>query len=259
MSSFATQLWVLAGNTLRELVRSKLLYNLLIFAILLIGSSSFVAQLTIGQWDRIILDMGLAATQIVGLLLAVLIGVGLVAGEIDRRTIYPTLARPLSRGTFLLGRYLGLLLVLAINVLVMLGVLALVLHLAGYELSRTAAEAVFLIFIELSVLAAAALLFGSFTTPMLAAAFSFSVFLIGHLLGDLRAFGERSHSEAAKIATGIAYRLLPDLSLLDLKAQAASELSVESHAVVTGAVYGLCYAAVLLSFAVLVFRRRDLK
>jgi ABC-type transport system involved in multi-copper enzyme maturation permease subunit len=259
MSSFATQLFVLSGNTLRELVRSKLLYNLLIFAVLLIGSSMFVAQLTIGQWDRIILDMGLAATQVVGLLLAVLIGVGLVAGEIDRRTIYPTLARPISRATFLLGRYAGLLLVLAINVLVMLGVLALVLRLAGYGLSQTALEAVLLIFIELALLAAAALFFGSFTTPMLASAFSLALFLIGHLLGDLRAFGQRSHSGVAKLFTGVAYRLLPDLSLLDLKALAASELAVEWHAVWTAAVYGLSYAALLLALAIVVFRRRDLK
>jgi len=258
-SSSPTQLFVLAGNTLRELVRSKLLYNLLIFAVLLIAGSMFVAQLTVGQWDRIILDMGLAATQIVGLLLSVLIGVGLVAGEIDRKTIYPTLAHPISRATFLLGRYAGLMLVLAINVLVMLGVLALTLHLAGYALSRTAVEAVLLIFVELSLLSAAALFFGSFTTPMLAAAFSFSLFLIGHLLGDLRAFGQRSHSEMAKLATRIAYRLLPDLSLLDLKAQAASELSVRFHAVWTGALYGISYAALLLVLAIIVFRKRDLK
>jgi len=259
MTSIARQLLVLAGNTLRELVRSKLLYNLLIFAVLLIGSSMFVAQLTIGQWDRIILDMGLAATQIVGLLIAVLIGVGLVAGEIDRRTIFPTLARPVLRGTFLLGRYAGLLLVLAINVLVMAGVLALVLHMAGYGLSTVALQALALIFIELALMAAAAIFFGSFTTPMLAAAFSLSLFLIGHLLGDLRAFGQRSHSELAKLATGAAYRVLPDLSLLDLKAQAASSLTVATRAVWTGALYGVCYAAVLLVLAVIVFRRRDLK
>ncbi len=259
MNAFATQLVVLAGNTLRELVRSKLLYNLLIFAVLLIASSMFVAQLTIGQWDRIILDMGLAATQIVGMLISILIGVGLVAGEIDRRTIYPTLARPLSRGTFLLGRYAGLLLVLALNVLVMMGVLGLVLHMAGYGISQTALQAMLLIFIELAVLSAAAIFFGSFTTPMLAAAFSLSLFLIGHLLGDLQAFGKRSHSEAAKLATSAAYRILPDLGLLDLKAQAASNLPVASHAVWTGALYGLSYAAVLLTLAVIVFRKRDLK
>jgi Cu-processing system permease protein len=252
-------IFVLAGNTVRELIRSKLLYNLLVFAVLLIGSSMFVAQLTIGQWDRIILDMGLAATQIVGMLLAVLIGVGLVAGEIDRKTIYPTLARPISRGTFLLGRYAGLLLVLALNVLVMMAVLALTLHLAGYTLSTVAMEAVLLIFIELALLAAAAIFFGSFTTPMLAAAFSFSVFLIGHLLGDLVAYGKRSKSDLAKLATDVAYRLLPDLSLLDVKAQAASELPVSAHAVWTGALYGICYAGVLLVLAVIVFRKRDLK
>ena len=112
--------WIIAGNTVRELVRSKLLHNLIFFAVLLIASSMFVAQLTIGQWDRVILDMGLAAIELSGVLVAVLIGVGLVAGEIERRTVFPTLARPLSRGAFLLGRFLGLFAMMAVSVVLMM-------------------------------------------------------------------------------------------------------------------------------------------
>jgi ABC-type transport system involved in multi-copper enzyme maturation permease subunit len=96
--------WLVALNTIRELLRSKLLYNLLLFAVLLIGSSFFIAQLTIGQWDRVIVDLGLAAAEITGMLIAVLIGVGLVAGEVERKTIFAVLARPLGRGAFLAGR-----------------------------------------------------------------------------------------------------------------------------------------------------------
>ena len=126
---------LVAGNTVRELVRSKLLYNILVFAVLLIASSMLVAQLTIGQWDRVILDMGLAAIELSGLLVAVLIGVGLVAGEIDRRTIFPTLAKPVARGTFLIGRYAGLLAILAIDLVIMLAVLTAVLRAAEYRLT----------------------------------------------------------------------------------------------------------------------------
>ena len=250
---------VIAANTVRELVRSKLLYNLLIFAALLIGSSMFVAQLTIGQWDRIILDQGLAAIEIVGALIAILIGVGLVAGEIEKKTIFPTLAKPVARGTFLLGRYLGLLCVLAVNVAVTLGLLSAVLHLAGYSLSRAALYAGLLIGVELAVLAAVAALFSSFSTPILAAGFSISFFLIGHLLGDLRAFGARSKSELSRLLTGFFYRLLPDLELLNLKTQAASDLPVSGRYVLDSALYGLAYAAGLLLLAAIIFRRRDLK
>src|SRR4051812_49601629 len=112
---FLRTLAVIAGNTVRELIRNKLLYNILIFAVLLIASSLFIAQLTIGQWDRIILDMGLAAAELTGVLIAVLIGVSVVAGEIDRETIFPTLAKPLSRGALLPRRHAGVPAVVALD------------------------------------------------------------------------------------------------------------------------------------------------
>ena len=251
--------WIIAGNTVRELVRSKLLHNLLIFAVLLIASSMFVAQLTIGQWDRVILDLGLAAIELSGVLVAVLIGVSLVAGEVERRTVFPTLARPVTRGAFLLGRYLGLCAMMAVSVGVMVAALALVLRLAGYGLSSSAAIAALLILLELALMAAAALLFGSFTTPILASAFSLSVFLIGHLLGDLKAFQQRSHSDLARAVAGVVYRLLPDLELLNVKSLASNELPVPHGLAPMATLYGLTYAAALLVVAVSIFSRRDLK
>jgi ABC-type transport system involved in multi-copper enzyme maturation permease subunit len=256
---FIRAVTLLAGHTLRELIRSKLLYNLLIFALLLIASSMFVAQLTIGQWDRIILDMGLAAIELSGVLIAVLIGVGLVAGEIDRRTIFPTLAKPVTRGAFLLGRYLGLLVMLGINVLIMMAALAAVLSAATYGVSATAAAAALLIFVELGVVAAAAMFFGSFTTPVLASAFSLAFFLIGHLLADLKAFRERSESGLAKRVTGALYHVLPNLELFNLKSEAANGLPAPAGFTSSASLYGCLYAATLLLLAIGVFSRRDLK
>ena len=249
--------WLIAGNTVRELVRSKLLHNLLLFAVLLIASSMFVAQLTVGQWDRVILDIGLAAIEVSGVLVAILIGVGLVAGEIERRTVFPILARPVTRGAFLLGRFLGLCAMLAVSVVLMLGVLAGVLRLAGYGVSSSVAIAALLILLELSLMAS--LLCGSFTKPILASAFSVSVFLIGHLLSDLKAFQQRSHSGLAKVFTGVAYRLLPDLELLNVKSLASNELPVPHGLAPAAALYGAAYAAALLVIAVSIFSRRDLK
>jgi ABC-type transport system involved in multi-copper enzyme maturation permease subunit len=259
MSEFVRAVTVVASNTVRELVRNKLLYNLLFFAVLLIVGSLLVAQLTIGQWDRVILDLGLAAIELSGVLISVLIGVGLVAGEIDRRTVFPTLAKPIPRGGFLLGRYLGLLLMLAANVLFMLVALAIVLRIADYTVSATVMAAAFLVFLELALLAAAAMFFGSFTTPILATAFTLSLFLIGHLLGDLKAFNARSHSGLAKALAGAFYRVLPDLELFNLKSLAASELPVPHGFTTTAAWYGFAYVAALLLLAIAVFERRDLK
>jgi ABC-type transport system involved in multi-copper enzyme maturation permease subunit len=248
----------IAANTVRELIRSKLLYNLLLFAALFIGGSLFVAQLTIGNWARIIIDMGLSAIEVAGGLLAVIIGVGIVAGEIQRKTILPTLAKPVPRWAFCLGRYLGLVLLLVVNVALMLGVLTAVMHLAGYGISRTALEAAALIAVELAVLAAVAVLFASFSTPILASSYALAVFLIGHLLSDLRAFADRSKSGAARAAAQAFYALLPDLELLNLKSHAANDLSVAAGFVLRSAGYGVVYAGVVLLLAMAIFSRRDL-
>jgi ABC-type transport system involved in multi-copper enzyme maturation permease subunit len=203
--------------------------------------------------------MGLAAMELSGVLVAVLIGVGLVAGEIDRRTIFATLAKPLRRSRFLLGRYLGLLAMLAATMLIMLAVLALVLRFAGYGVSPTATAAALLIFMQLAIVAAVAIFFSTFTTPVLASAFSLCLFLIGHLVSDLRVFRERSHNELARAVLGAVYHVLPDLELFNLKAQAANALPVPHGIVPTALMYGACYTAMLLLLAIALFARRDLK
>ncbi len=249
---------IIAANAVRELVRSKLLYNLLIFAALLIAGSLFVAQLAVADFDRMV-DIGLAAVEIVGAIMAVLIGVSIIAGEVERKTILPTLAKPISRTQFLLGRYLGLLVILAINEAVMSGLLALVVKSSGYDLAPAVPTAAVLVFIELALVAALAVVFSAFSTPALATAFSFAFFLIGHLLADVRAYGGRSKSSVAKALTAAAYRALPDLELFNLKSEAANRLPVPPCAVCHAALYGVCYAALLLALAVFIFRRRDLK
>jgi ABC-type transport system involved in multi-copper enzyme maturation permease subunit len=203
--------------------------------------------------------MGLAAAEIAGVLVAVLIGVGLVAGEVERKTILPTLAKPVTRGAFVCGRYVGLSLMLAVNVAVMTASLALVLHLAGYGLSRTAAAAATLILVELLLMAAAAIFFAAFTTPVLASAFALSLFLIGHLVGSLRVFAERTSSAFVRHLALAAYRILPDLELFNLKSQAANGLPVPHGATSSAALYGAAFAAVFLSLAIAIFSRRDLK
>ncbi len=252
-----TAFLAIAGNTVRELVRGKLLYNLLLFTALFVAGSLLVAQLTVGNWVRIILDMGLGAMEVAGALMAIVIGVGIVAGEIQRKTILPTLAKPLPRWIFCVGRYAGLVLLLAVNALAIVAVLRAVLWLAGYPLAITTAQAAALLCVEFALLAAVAVLFASFSTPILAGSYAFAVFFIGHLLPDLRAFADKAQSATAHLAKGF-YLLLPDLELLNLKSHASNELAVAGSYVWSAAGYGLAYAAVVLALAVLVLSRRDL-
>ena len=253
-----TPVLAIAANAVRELIRGKLLYNLLLFTALFVAGSLLVAQLTVGNWLRIILDMGLGAMELAGALLAIVIGVGIVAGEVQRKTILPTLAKPVPRWSFCLGRYAGLVLLLAVNAAVIAVVLRVVLWLAGYGLGTTALQATLLLCVEFAVLASVAVLFASFSTPLLAGSYAFALFFIGHLLPDLRTFADKSQSGAARTLARGFYLLLPDLELLNLKSHASNELPVTASYVLHATGYGLAYAAVLLGLAIVIFSRRDL-
>src|SRR5437660_7236283 len=173
----------IARNAFREAVRDRVLYNLVVFALLLIGGAVFLGELSAGQEAKIIVDLGLSATLLFGMFIAVFVGVGLVYKEIERRTLYAILSKPVSRGEFLLGKYFGLCLTLLVNVIVMgLGVsLALVYVRRGWDpLVAHVWPAIFLIFFELMILTSVALLFSSFSSPSLSALLTFFVFIIGH-------------------------------------------------------------------------------
>lgn len=253
-----TPLLALAGNTVRELTRNKLLYLIGLFAVLLILGSMFLTQLSLGQWDRIINDVSLAAIQLSGVSVAILIGVNVLAGEVERRTVYVTLAKPVSRTQFLFGKFLGLCATMFVLVAVMGALLVGLLFTIDEPPSSATLGALVLIYVELCVLAAFAMLFSAFTTPTLAVMFTVSVFVIGHLAGDLRVFAERIAGNSGRLLV-VLTTLLPNLDQLNLKTQAANRLPVTGSHIAASAAYGLCYAPLALLVAAYIFNRRDFK
>src|SRR6266704_6722074 len=115
----STHILAIARNAFREAVRDRVLYNLVVFVLLLIGGAIFLGELSAGQEAKIIVDLGLSAILLFGVFIAIFVGVGLVSKEIERRTLYAILSKPIGRGEFLLGKYLGLCLTLLVNVAVM--------------------------------------------------------------------------------------------------------------------------------------------
>jgi ABC-type transport system involved in multi-copper enzyme maturation permease subunit len=262
----------IAINVFRESVRDKVFYNLVLFAVLLIGASYLLGQLTAGQDVKIIKDLGLAATSIFGLFIAVFIGIGLVSKEVERRSIYSLLAKPIDRHQLLLGKYAGLTLTLAVNVAIMAAALYAVL---GYMAWGTGADvqrawdapaldpallkAVLLIFFELMLVTALALFFSSFSTPILSAAFTFGLFITGHFTADLARFDQVVRSRpAALLARGV-YWVLPNLAQFDVKAQVVHGLPVSAGYVAVVSTYAAVYCALLLAGAAFIFSRRDFK
>jgi ABC-type transport system involved in multi-copper enzyme maturation permease subunit len=262
----------IAVNVFRESVRDRVPYNLVVFAVLLIASSFFLGQLTAGQDVKIIKDLGLAAIAIFGLFISIFIGIGLVSKEVERRSIYSLLAKPISRPQLVLGKYAGLVLTLAVNIAVMTAALFAVLAYLTWTgdpavqaawdapgIDPALLKAIALIFVELMLITAVALFFSTFSTPLLSAALTFGMFLVGHFNADLRNFELAVNSRAAAwLARGL-YHVLPDLSAFDVKTQVVHGLPVPAGYIALTAGYGALYITVLLLLATFIFSRRDFK
>jgi Cu-processing system permease protein len=256
----------------RESVRDRVLYSLVGFALLVIGASVLVGQLTAGQDVKIIKDLGLAAMSLFGVFIAIFIGIGLVAKEVERRSVYSLLSKPVRRSELVIGKYAGLLVTLAVNLAAMAAVLYLVLAWlalttpaqlqAGWDappLDPRLMLAVYLILLKLGVVVAIAILFSTFSSPVLSAALSLALFVAGHFSADLRNFDAVVDSPAITAIARALYYLLPNFATFDAKAEIVHGLPVAPLHVVTATAYALLYVATLLLASVTIFSRRDLK
>jgi Cu-processing system permease protein len=262
----------IAVNVFRESVRDKVLYNLVLFAIMLMAVSYLLGQLTAGQEIKIIKDLGLAAMSLFGLFISVFIGIGLVSKEVEKRSIYALLAKPIRRQELILGKYLGLVLTLLVNIAIMtvayyvvLGAMAWVdgawfrPHWEAPALDPALLKAIAMIFLQLAIVTAIALLFSTFSSPMLAAALTFGLYVVGHFNADLRNFETVIGSKPVVYLARALYYLLPNLAPFDIKAQVVHAVHVPAGLLLLNTAYAVVYIAALLTAATLIFRRRDFK
>jgi ABC-type transport system involved in multi-copper enzyme maturation permease subunit len=249
----------IAHNTIREAIRNKLLYTLLFFAIVLIGTGVLISTLSYVESGRILQDVGLAAIRLMSVGIGVFVGVGLIHGEVERRTIYTILSKPVSRVEFLLGKYVGLVLTTWLMLVVMGLAFTIVSLGSGAPLDGGHLVAFGLIAMELVVMVAVATLFSAFTTPMLASLFTVGVYLLGHLSRDLRQLGEQAKTESVQPISDFLFRVLPDLESFNRTIEAVHQLPIPASEVAWSIVYGLGYATGLLIIASYLFARRDFR
>jgi len=252
--------WAVIANTFREAIRDKVLYNLVFFALLVMGASVVIGNMTLGETIKIIMDLSLAAMSVFGLLIAIFVGIGLVHKEIQRRTLYMLLARPISRRNFVIGKYLGLMLVIALNVAIMTAaLLALMALYAPGAMNWGIFVAVLLILVELMVVTAVAVLFSTFSTPTLSAMLTLGVWVIGRFSSDLVEFARKTEDPVARaLVTGVHY-VLPNLEKFDVKHLVVYNMAIEPAYIAAAVVYGLLYIVFLIGLAAVIFERRDFK
>ena len=246
----------IAINTFREAIRDRILYLLLVFALVMIMASRVVGVLTVGDEDKIIKDFGLSAIELAGVLTAIFVGVGLVFKEIERRTIFTIVTRPIHRHQFIFGKYLGLALTLFVNTAIMT---------AGYYgllLTRGAADprllvAVALCFVEFLLVTAVAIFFSSFSTPILSGIFTLSVYALGQLSWSFNLLRDRLGTGWGASVCGAFYHIVPNLSRLNIKGEVVHGLPLPPGLAAWSALYGLAWSLLILVAAALVFSRRD--
>jgi ABC-type transport system involved in multi-copper enzyme maturation permease subunit len=265
-------IWLGATAVFRESVRDRVPYSIVVFAVLMIAASYLISQLTAGQDMKIIKDLGLAALSIFGLVIAVFIGVGLVTKEVEKRSVYGLLTKPLSRTQFLLGKYAGLVLTLMVNLSVMTAALFAVLFYADLSASsglRASWDApavdprmllaIALIFSELMLVTALALFFSTFTSPLWATLLTLGLWVAGHFNNDLRNFGAVVDSAPVIWLARVTYYLIPNLAPFDIKSEVVHGLHVSARHVGYTLAYAALYIGVLLTASVTIFGRRDFK
>ncbi|MEE8605629.1 MAG: ABC transporter permease [Candidatus Aminicenantaceae bacterium] len=247
----------IAFNTFKEAIRDRILYLLLFFAAVCIIFSRILALLTVGDRAKIITDVGLASLSLFGVLMAILIGTGLVYKEIDKRTIYTLLSKPIQRYQFLLGKYLGLLLTLFVMLVLMALIFLVLLLLYNYPVGGSFFIAILFIFLELCLITAVAMLFSCFSTPILSTLFSLSFYLIGHISWGLETLLNKIPQGGVKTLARFLYVFLPDLENFNFKTEVVHHLPIPPKIILFSTLYGLFYTVFILALAIIVFRRRD--
>jgi ABC-type transport system involved in multi-copper enzyme maturation permease subunit len=251
----------IASNTFREAVRDRVLYNLIAFALLMSGAAILVGQISIGIERLVVINLGLTAVSLFGVVIAIFIGIGLVSKEIDKKTLYTVLSRPVQRWEFIVGKFFGLAGTLVVNAFFMaLGVFAALFYVSRHFQATDGwvLVALYFIILQFFIITSLALLFSSFSSPLLSAVFAFALFVIGTFAEDLRGFAGLTKGIVRWLATGAAY-LVPNFSALNVISSVAHEQPVASQLIVSNTAYALVYATVALCGAVLIFERRNLK
>jgi ABC-type transport system involved in multi-copper enzyme maturation permease subunit len=251
----------IASNTFREAVRDRVLYNLIGFAVLMTGSAILIGQISIDIERLVVINLGLTAVSLFGIVIAIFIGIGLVSKEIEKRTLYTVLSRPVQRWEFIVGKFFGLAGTLVVNTFFMaIGVFAALLYVSHHFQAADGwvLVALYFIILQFLIITSLALLFSSFSSPLLAAVFAFSIFVIGTFSEDLRGFAAMTQGMTRWLTTAVAY-IVPNFSALNIISSVAHQQPVAGHLILYNSAYALFYAGMALCGAVLIFERRNLK
>jgi ABC-type transport system involved in multi-copper enzyme maturation permease subunit len=260
-----------AKNTFTEAIRDRVLYSLLLFAVLMIVSSLVIATISAQQYTKIVKDMGLTAISLIGIMISVFLGMGLVYKELERKTVYNIFSKPIRRYEFILGKFLGL----AFTIFLITAAMGVILFLLVFYTESLHGSltrfyyggshypqlliAIYFQYLEFLILISLALLFSSFTTPVMGVLFTFLTLTIGRFSSDVRVFAEEVKAPAASLLAHAVYRIIPHLDALNARAQAVYGGEIDWRLVVYATCYSLLYAVALICVSLVLFSKKEFK
>lgn len=252
------RIWAVATNGFREVMRDRIFFTIGFYALIMTAAWLLLPAISGAAQDKILADIGPASASLLGVVIAIFVGTGLINQEIEKRTVFMLVTKPLTSAEFIIGKHLGLSAVLAILVAGMMMIYLIMLNLAhiNYQLIPLLLTSLFL-FLELCLIAAAALLFGVFTSSLLATLLTFSLYLVGHLSESMVKLAGITKNPAFEQLTDNLYLILPDLSRLDLKNDAVYGVLPQPDVLLINAGYAVIYTAVLLALTTVVFARKE--
>lgn len=260
-----------AHNTFIEAIRDRVLYSMILFAVIMILSSLVFASISAEQYNKIVKDLGLTAISIIGILISVFLGIGLVYKEVERKTVYNIFSKPIKRYEFILGKYLGLgftLFIITLGMALILFLLVLFIEIRyeglikfyyGGHYYAEFFNAVYFEYLEFLVVIGIALVFSSFTTPVMSALFTFFAIAIGRFSSDVRLFAEEVKSPVTSIFSEAVYRIIPNLEKFDFRSEAVYGGVVNQDLILYTTAYAVIYTVALLILAVIIFERKEFK
>ncbi len=252
------RIWAIASNGFREVIRDRILYLIGLFALVLFLALRLLPEIAASTQNKIFLDVGLGAIELLGVIVAIMVGTGLINKEIEKRTLLVLIPKPISRAELIIGKHLGLTGVIAVLTVAMTAIYLILLSFSQIDYPiGSILVSTFYLFLKLSLLIAVALVFGVFTSSLLAALLSFGVYLMGNLSRDIVVLGNLSRNPGLESLTQNLYLILPDLSRLNLKNEAVYGLLPSPSTLLANGIYGVFYTLLLLAIAILIFSRRE--
>jgi len=248
-----------ARNTVREVLRERIVLVLAVFGVALVAASQVLSPLALGEGKKVVTDFGLAGSSLLATLLAVFLGSTLLHKELDRRTIYAVMAKPIRRAEFLVGKFLGLWtttgFLLAGMTLMVLALLTVV----HRETPWVLLGSLVLTLMELGIVTAFVIFFSSFTTPGLTAFFTLGVIVTGNFAEQILYFGGQGEAQTLAVVTGALYWIVPHLATFNVRGMVTHGIAVPPERIAFAVAYALLYMGALLTVAGAIFERKDFR